>query len=119
MIQVIRERGFNPVNDGRERRPRACERRLCAVETQLISGQFDLVRLSLAERVYVKLRGERELRGILHACAISSSLQKLIEATQAYDVHMNLILGDVEETISVVEVDERTRSQKINVCRLR
>ena len=29
--------------------------------------QLDLVRLSLSERVYVKLRGDRELRGTLHA----------------------------------------------------
>lgn len=27
---------------------------------------FDLIRVSLSERVFVKLRGDRELRGILH-----------------------------------------------------
>ncbi|PWN95827.1 Sm-like ribonucleo protein [Tilletiopsis washingtonensis] len=51
---------------------------------------FDLLRLSLAERVFVKLRGDRELRGTLHA----------------YDGHMNLIMGDVEESTYVVDVDE-------------
>jgi hypothetical protein len=31
-----------------------------------IQEPFDLIRLSLSERVFVKLRGERELTGILH-----------------------------------------------------
>jgi U6 snRNA-associated Sm-like protein LSm3 len=49
---------------------------------------LDLVRLSLAERIFVKMRGDRELEGILHA----------------YDQHMNVVLGDVVEKISVVDV---------------
>ncbi|KAH9999793.1 like-Sm ribonucleoprotein [Russula vinacea] len=52
-----------------------------------IQEPFDLIRLSLSERVFVKLRGDRELTGILHA----------------YDGHMNLILSDVEETIMLVD----------------
>ncbi|TFY61655.1 hypothetical protein EVJ58_g4378 [Rhodofomes roseus] len=52
-----------------------------------IQEPFDLIRLSLSERVFVKLRGDRELTGVLHA----------------YDGHMNLILSDVEETIVIVE----------------
>ncbi|KAH7305670.1 GTP-binding protein AGP-1 [Rhexocercosporidium sp. MPI-PUGE-AT-0058] len=51
---------------------------------------LDLVRLCLDEIVFVKLRGDRELKGRLHA----------------YDSHCNLVLGDVEETIYVVEEDE-------------
>merc|ERR1712093_526824 len=51
---------------------------------------LDLVRLCLDEVVFVKLRGDRELKGRLHA----------------YDSHCNLVLGDVEETIYVVEEDE-------------
>ncbi|BGP22294.1 U6 snRNA-associated Sm-like protein LSm3 [Rhodotorula toruloides] len=51
---------------------------------------FDLIRVSLSERVFVKLRGDRELRGVLHA----------------YDGHMNMILSEVEETIYVVDPDE-------------
>ncbi len=31
-----------------------------------VNEPFDLIRFSLAERVYVKLRGDRELRGTLH-----------------------------------------------------
>jgi len=55
-----------------------------------IQEPFDLIRLSLSERVFVKLRGDRELTGILHA----------------YDGHMNLILSDVEETIMLVDGPE-------------
>lgn len=40
---------------------------------------LDMVRLSLDERIYVKMRNERELRGRLHA----------------YDQHLNMVLGDV------------------------
>ena len=55
-----------------------------------VQEPLDLVRLSLDEQVYVKLRGDRELRGRLHA----------------YDSHCNIVLGDAEETITVVDVDE-------------
>ncbi|KAL1998509.1 hypothetical protein VTN02DRAFT_6047 [Thermoascus thermophilus] len=55
-----------------------------------VAEPLDLVRLSLDEIVFVKLRGDRELKGRLHA----------------YDSHCNLVLGEVEETIYVVEEDE-------------
>ncbi|KAF5363419.1 hypothetical protein D9756_000386 [Leucocoprinus leucothites] len=64
-----------------------------------IQEPFDLIRLSLSERVFVKLRGDRELTGILHA----------------YDGHMNLILSDVEETIMIVDTD--SPDQTINVAK--
>jgi len=54
-----------------------------------VSEPLDLVRLSLDEVVFVKLRGDRELKGRLHA----------------YDSHCNLILGEVEETIYQIEED--------------
>ena len=60
---------------------------------------LDLIRLSLDERIYVKCRGERELRGKLHA----------------YDQHLNLVLGDVEETVTTQEVDEDTNEEIIRV----
>ena len=68
--------------------------------TTSIHEPFDLIRLSLSERVLVKLRGDREMRGILHA----------------YDGHMNLILGDVEETIYDMQVSEDTGAESIQVC---
>jgi U6 snRNA-associated Sm-like protein LSm3 len=53
---------------------------------------LDLLLLSIDERVVVKMKNDRELRGKLHA----------------YDQHLNLVLGDVEETITVVEIDDET-----------
>ncbi|KAJ7068457.1 like-Sm ribonucleoprotein [Mycena amicta] len=67
------------------------------MEASSIQEPFDLIRLSLSERVFVKLRGDRELTGILHA----------------YDGHMNLIMSDVEETIMIV--DEATAA--VNVAK--
>ncbi|KAJ2663334.1 U4/U6-U5 snRNP complex subunit lsm3 [Coemansia sp. RSA 1200] len=64
----------------------------------MVEEPLDLVRLSLDERIYVKLRGDRELRGRLHA----------------YDQHLNMILGDVEETTTVVNVEDGSQSQSIN-----
>ncbi|KAK3990150.1 putative U6 snRNA-associated Sm-like protein LSm3 [Cladorrhinum sp. PSN332] len=58
-----------------------------ADESTAVSEPLDLVRLLLDEVVFVKLRGDRELKGRLHA----------------YDSHCNLVLGDVEETIYVVD----------------
>ena len=45
-----------------------------------ITEPLDLIRLSLDEQVYVKMRGGRELKGRLHA----------------YDQHLNLVLSNVE-----------------------
>lgn len=40
-----------------------------------IQEPFDLIRLSLSERVFVKLRGDRELTGILHVREFTCSLR--------------------------------------------
>ncbi|MCO5549508.1 hypothetical protein L7F22_002980 [Adiantum nelumboides] len=64
-----------------------------------IQEPFDLMRLSISERVYVKMRGDRELRGTLHA----------------YDGHMNLIMSDVEETIYELEESETPAGDRIKV----
>ncbi|KAL1618451.1 hypothetical protein SLS54_007178 [Diplodia seriata] len=64
-----------------------------------VNEPLDLVRLSLDEIVFVKLRGDRELKGRLHVLMFS------VLRYQAYDSHCNLVLGDVEETIYVVEED--------------
>lgn len=66
-----------------------------------VQEPFDLVRLSLSERVFVKLRGDRELQGLLHA----------------YDQHMNLILGDCVETITIVDLDEATGTQSLRTVK--
>ncbi|KAI6189484.1 U6 snRNA-associated Sm-like protein LSm3 isoform X2 [Aphelenchoides bicaudatus] len=57
-----------------------------------VEEPLDLIRLSLNERVYVKMRTERELEGRLHA----------------FDQHLNMILADVKETITTVETDEES-----------
>ncbi|KAL7625987.1 U4/U6-U5 snRNP complex subunit lsm3 [Parahypoxylon ruwenzoriense] len=61
-----------------------------------VSEPLDLVRLLIDEVVFVKLRGDRELKGRLHA----------------YDSHMNLVLGDVVETIYVVDEDDEDEEIK-------
>ena len=57
-----------------------------------VEEPLDLIRLSLDERIYVKMRNERELWGRFHA----------------YDQHVNMIPGDVKETITCAEIDEET-----------
>mmetsp|Transcript_839 Transcript_839/g.1316 ORF Transcript_839/g.1316 Transcript_839/m.1316 type:complete len:93 (+) Transcript_839:15-293(+) len=59
---------------------------------------LDLIRLSLDEYIYVKCRNGRELYGKLHA----------------FDQHLNIILGDTEETITKYEFDEDTGEEFIN-----
>ncbi|ESK94431.1 lsm domain-containing protein [Moniliophthora roreri MCA 2997] len=66
-----------------------------------IQEPFDLIRLSLSERVFVKLRGDREMTGILHA----------------YDGHMNLILSDVEETIMIVDTEGNDPQGAVSVAK--
>jgi U6 snRNA-associated Sm-like protein LSm3 len=55
----------------------------------------ELLRIALDERVFVKLKGDRELVGTLHA----------------YDQHLNLIISDAEETLQKAELDEETYEQ--------
>ena len=63
-----------------------------------IRRKLKISRLSLDERIYVKMRNERELKGRLHA----------------YDQHLNMILGEVEETVTVIEIDEETYEEVID-----
>ncbi|XP_007667246.1 U6 snRNA-associated Sm-like protein LSm3 isoform X1 [Ornithorhynchus anatinus] len=70
--------------------------------TNTVEEPLDLIRLSLDERIYVKMRNDRELRGRLHA----------------YDQHLNMILGDVEETVTTIEIDEETYEEIYKFCRL-
>ncbi|KAK5118923.1 U4/U6-U5 snRNP complex subunit lsm3 [Meristemomyces frigidus] len=59
-----------------------------------VNEPLDLVRLSLNELVFVKLRGDRELQGRLHA----------------YDSHCNLVLGEVTETIYMVDDEDESEN---------
>lgn len=73
-----------------------------------VSEPLDLVRLSLDEIVFVRLRGDRELKGRLHVCASNNERGSgcILTDDQAYDSHCNLVLGEVEETIYIVEEEE-------------
>ncbi|KAI8551531.1 hypothetical protein RHMOL_Rhmol06G0194000 [Rhododendron molle] len=72
-------------------------------EDSAVKEPLDLIRLSLDERIYVKLRSDRELRGKLHA----------------YDQHLNMILGDVEEIVTTVEIDDETYEEIVRMWYIR
>ena len=59
-----------------------------------VERPLDLIRLSLDERITVKCRGERTLTGRLHA----------------FDEHLNMVLGDVEERFVPSAAAEEVRS---------
>ena len=44
-------------------------------------------------------------------------MQYVYVCLQAYDQHLNMILGEVEETITTVEIDDETYEEIIKVCR--
>ncbi|CAN0899193.1 Sm-like protein LSM3B [Linum grandiflorum] len=75
-------------------------------EESAVKEPLDLIRLSLDERIYVKLRSDRELRGKLHVRTLLTL--RSYRFTKAYDQHLNMILGDVEETVTTVEIDDET-----------
>ncbi|KAI1303117.1 U6 snRNA-associated Sm-like protein LSm3 [Halotydeus destructor] len=66
-----------------------------------VEEPLDLIRLSLDERIYVKLRNGRELKGRLHA----------------YDQHLNMVLGDVEETVTTIEIDDETYEEQYKTAK--
>ena len=176
-------------------------------DSTTVREPLDLIRLSLDEKVYVKLKGERELRGKLHVrrvgrpeglqglpdhaaaarrrrrcvppagpssagasarpvasllvllhstaawdvqalqllaasrppagahkphrcrhaaarcwspswpqpCLAAHHAPTCLPAAQAYDQHLNMVLGDVEETVTSVEIDEETFEEIIKV----
>ena len=112
---------------------------MASEEDSAVKEPLDLIRLSLDERIYVKLRSDRELRGKLHVrlslslpCIVSSICSHVdlagfvvfkefsgfvfIAFFQAYDQHLNMILGDVEEIVTTVEIDDETYEEIVRVC---
>ena len=82
---------------------------MTAVEVPL-----DLIRLSIDERIFVKCRGDRELRGKLHVI-IQNLYRKFVIIVQAFDQHLNMVLGEVEETVTTHEIDEETDEEIVRV----
>ena len=96
-------------------------------EDATVKEPLDLIRLSLDEKIYVKLRHDREIKGRLHVCIclLGSSNRMYAHVAecgcavwQAYDQHLNMILGDVEETITSIEIDDETYEEivKVRTC---
>jgi len=67
--------------------------------SQTVEEPLDLIRLSLLERISIKCRGGRTLKGVLHA----------------YDQHLNMVLGEVEEQLTQTEVHEETLEEIVKV----
>jgi len=59
---------------------------------------LDFVRLSLGERVFIKMRVDCEMTGVL----------------QGFDQHMNMILSDVQETVTHRELDPQSGEEIID-----
>ena len=69
--------------------------------SQTVEEPLDLIRLSLHERISIKCRGGRSLKGVLHA----------------YDQHLNMVLGEVEEILTQTEVNEETLEEIVKVTK--
>ncbi|OMO55258.1 hypothetical protein CCACVL1_27331 [Corchorus capsularis] len=96
---------------------------MASEEESAVKEPLDLIRLSLDERIYVKLRSDRELRGKLHHemrwnSQFSGWLLsvKVLCRILAYDQHLNMILGDVEEIVTTVEIDDETYEEIVREC---
>eukprot|EP01071_Lankesteria_metandrocarpae_P002033 Lankesteria_metandrocarpae@DN2037_c0_g1_i1.p1 len=71
------------------------------MEGVVVNEPLDLVRLSQGERIFVKCRHGRTLRGKLHA----------------YDSHLNLVLSDVEESSQVTVHDPFSNTNRQEVTK--
>jgi U6 snRNA-associated Sm-like protein LSm3 len=68
------------------------------------------------------MRNDRELRGRLHvsnsgpneACSKRLFCDDFV-VFKAYDQHLNMVLGEVEETVTSIEIDEETYEEVYKV----
>lgn len=67
-----------------------------------ITDPFDFLRYNLNDIVFIKLRKERTITGRLHA----------------FDQHMNMIIGDADETLNKIVIDEDTQESTVTVILL-
>lgn len=79
--------------------------------TNPVNEPLDLVRLSLNEVVFVKLRGDRELQGRLHVRHPGMiDMAQTDGDPQAYDSHCNLVIGEVTETIYTIDEEDENET---------
>ncbi|KAG8236184.1 hypothetical protein J437_LFUL013450 [Ladona fulva] len=71
------------------------EREDVLVPSLSLKEPLELARISIDERIFLKLKNGRRLKGILHA----------------YDRHLNMVLGDVEETVIDIDIEEDTHEE--------
>ena len=51
-----------------------------------------------------------------HVILVGFVVKNSVFALQAYDQHLNMILGDVEEIVTTVEIDDETYEEIVRVC---
>ncbi|KAE8100426.1 hypothetical protein FH972_018326 [Carpinus fangiana] len=109
---------------------------MASEEDSAVKEPLDLIRLSLDERIYVKLRSD------LHGNVLEENIwlrkpslweiriprfnlkllnfalkPKTTHFKYAYDQHLNMILGDVEEIVTTVEIDDETYEEIVRTTR--
>lgn len=76
-----------------------------------VQQPLDLVRLSLNNKVRVKLRYGRHLTGTL--------VVRFLSYFEAYDAHLNMLLHNVKEKMEKEVIDELLKHKEIKVGRER
>lgn len=85
-----------------------------------IQEPFDLIRLSLSERVFVKLRGDRELTGILHVRRVLNLFELKAQSSSTgirwtHESHTERRRGDYHDCRRARRCTTRPRKRQ---CRL-
>ena len=74
--------------------------------------EIKLVEWHLHNYQYVLLIFLHDVKNSKQICCFLLYLQSVF--FQAYDHHLNMILGDVEETVTTIEIDEETYEEVIS-----
>ena len=72
-----------------------CFQTLTSGSAAAVEEPLDLVKLSLDERVYVKMRNERELKGRLHVSKLSHLFLKLL-------YHVSIKCGSILDCVLIL-----------------
>eukprot|EP00933_Yihiella_yeosuensis_P003679 TRINITY_DN106822_c0_g1_i1.p1 TRINITY_DN106822_c0_g1~~TRINITY_DN106822_c0_g1_i1.p1 ORF type:complete len:105 (-),score=8.04 TRINITY_DN106822_c0_g1_i1:84-398(-) len=67
--------------------------------SSVVDSPMDLIHYSIDDQILLKCKFGREIRGKLHA----------------FDEHLNVLLGDVEEKITTIEVNPETLEETTKV----